>query len=80
MDAPDKAGLGFLPASAGSWAGLSVRQNLDFVAGIYGLTGDDLAQRRSGADRPRRDWRSPRTARRRSCPEGCAASSDSAWR
>ncbi|HEX2307762.1 MAG TPA: ABC transporter ATP-binding protein [Jatrophihabitantaceae bacterium] len=39
VDAPEKAHLGFLPASAGSWAALSVRQNLDFAAGVYGLTG-----------------------------------------
>jgi ABC-2 type transport system ATP-binding protein len=46
VEAPDKADLGFLPASSGSWAGLSVRQNLDFVAGIYGVHGEDLEKRR----------------------------------
>ncbi|PJI86612.1 ABC transporter ATP-binding protein [Luteimicrobium subarcticum] len=52
--APAKAGLGFLPASAGSWAGLTVTQNLDFAGGVYGLSGETLAARRAdllaGAD------------------------------
>ena len=46
VDAPDKAHLGFLPASAGSWAALSVTQNLDFAAGVYGLTGAAVDARR----------------------------------
>ncbi|GII98340.1 ABC-2 type transport system ATP-binding protein [Sediminihabitans luteus] len=45
--APSKADLGFLPASSGSWAALSVAQNLDFAGGVYGLTGDELAERRA---------------------------------
>lgn len=44
--APGKDALGFLPASAGSWGGLSVTQNLDFAGGVYGLTGQVLATRR----------------------------------
>lgn len=46
VDAPDKAHLGFLPASAGSWAALSVTQNLDFAAGVYGLSGAAVDVRR----------------------------------
>jgi ABC-2 type transport system ATP-binding protein len=45
--APDKGGLGYLPASAGSWAALSVSQNLDFAGGVYGLRGAALAARRA---------------------------------
>ncbi len=45
--APGKAELGFLPASAGSWAALTVAQNLDFAGGVYGLTGAQLQARRA---------------------------------
>ena len=45
--APDKARLGFLPASSGSWAALTVAQNIDFAGGVYGLDGDELAGRRA---------------------------------
>ncbi|TDT15409.1 ABC-2 type transport system ATP-binding protein [Ilumatobacter fluminis] len=45
--APDKPCLGFLPASSGSWASLTVAQNIDFAGGVYGLTGDALDTRRS---------------------------------
>ncbi|MCF3939451.1 MULTISPECIES: ABC transporter ATP-binding protein [Gordonia] len=44
--APDKHQIGYLSAGPGSWAALTVRQNLDFVGGIYGLTGDELVDRR----------------------------------
>ena len=47
VEAPGKQDIGFLPASSGSWAGLSVTQNLDFVAGIYGLRGASLDARRA---------------------------------
>lgn len=47
VDAPGKADLGYLPASSGSWAALTVAQNLDFAAGAYGLTGTALEQRRA---------------------------------
>lgn len=40
--------VGYLPAGSGSWAALTVRQNLDFVAGVYGVTGDALTERRTG--------------------------------
>jgi ABC-2 type transport system ATP-binding protein len=41
---PDR--LGYLTASAGSWPALTVRQNMDFVGGIYGLSGERLERRR----------------------------------
>jgi ABC-2 type transport system ATP-binding protein len=47
VSAPGKAQLGFLPASSGSWAALTVTQNIDFVAGVYGLTGPQLVDRRT---------------------------------
>ena len=47
VSAPDAQGIGYLTASAGSWAALTVRQNLDFVAGVYGVTGDALESRRA---------------------------------
>jgi len=47
VDTPPKQSLGYLPASSGSWAALTVTQNIDFVAGIYGLAGDELAARRA---------------------------------
>jgi len=47
VTAPGKAQLGFLPASSGSWAALTVAQNVDFAGGVYGLTGADLAHRRA---------------------------------
>jgi ABC-2 type transport system ATP-binding protein len=46
VSAPAKAEIGFLPATAGSWAALTVRQNIDFAGGVYGLTGEALTQRR----------------------------------
>ena len=42
--APDR--IGYLTASAGSWQSLTVRQNMDFVGGIYGLGGERLERRR----------------------------------
>jgi len=47
VSAPAKAELGFLPASSGSWAALTVAQNLDFAAGAYGLNGAARDERRS---------------------------------
>ncbi|HSN05916.1 MAG TPA: ABC transporter ATP-binding protein [Candidatus Angelobacter sp.] len=44
--APDAAGVGYLTAAAGSWPALTVRQNMDFVGGIYGLSDPVLASRR----------------------------------
>ena len=54
VEAPAKSEIGYLPASSGSWAALTVAQNLDFTGGAYGITGADLAARRkrllAGAD------------------------------
>jgi ABC-2 type transport system ATP-binding protein len=47
VEAPPRQRLGYLPASQGSWAALTVTQNVDFVAGIYGLAGDELTARRA---------------------------------
>ncbi len=43
--APAQADIGYLPATSGSWLGLSVQENVDFVGGSYGLRGADLALR-----------------------------------
>jgi len=42
---PDAMHIGYLPAAVGSWAGLTVQQNLQFAAGAYGLRGGALRQR-----------------------------------
>ena len=47
VEGPPRERLGYLPASAGSWAALTVTQNIDFVAGIYGLARDKLPARRA---------------------------------
>ena len=72
--------LGYLPASSGSWAALTVTQNIDFVGG-------HLRPGRRRARGPPRRAAGPggahaggRTGSPRSCPAGCAASSASAWR
>ena len=44
--APDRVRIGYLPATSGSWAALTVRQNVDFVAGVYGMRGPALDRRR----------------------------------
>ena len=46
VDAPSPMEIGYLPATSGSWPALTVAQNIDFVGGIYGLSGDALASRR----------------------------------
>ena len=46
VDAPLPMAIGYLPATSGSWPALTVAQNMDFVGGIYGLSGDALALRR----------------------------------
>jgi ABC-2 type transport system ATP-binding protein len=43
--APPLAQIGYLPASLGSWAGLTVAENVDFVGGAHGLAGAQLAAR-----------------------------------
>lgn len=47
VDAPPRERVGYLPASEGSWRGLTVAQNLDFVGGSYGMAAADLARRRA---------------------------------
>jgi ABC-2 type transport system ATP-binding protein len=46
VDAPSPQAIGYLPATAGSWPSLTVAQNMDFVGGIYGLSGRALVSRR----------------------------------
>jgi ABC-2 type transport system ATP-binding protein len=46
VEAPDPRSIGYLTATTGSWQALTVRQNMDFVGGIYGLSGERLAARR----------------------------------
>lgn len=45
IDVPDLARIGYLPATVGCWAGLTVAQNIEFVGGAYGVLKDRLAQR-----------------------------------
>ena len=45
VEVPDLASVGYLPASVGCWAGLTVQQNIDFVGGSYGVPSDRLARR-----------------------------------
>ncbi|MBE9924889.1 ABC transporter ATP-binding protein [Cellulosimicrobium cellulans] len=47
VSAPGKSEIGFLPASTGSWAALTVAQNVDFVGGVHGLAGAALEARRA---------------------------------
>jgi ABC-2 type transport system ATP-binding protein len=46
VDVPSPQEIGYLPAAAGSWLSLTVAQNMDFVGGIYGLSGKTLVSRR----------------------------------
>jgi ABC-2 type transport system ATP-binding protein len=46
VQAPDAQGIGYLTATVGSWPALTARQNMDFVGGIYGLSGERLDRRR----------------------------------
>ncbi len=43
--APARERIGYLPATTGSWLDMSVQENIDFVGGAYGLTGQALARR-----------------------------------
>ncbi len=42
---PDVEHLGYLPTGGGSWKELTVDENVAFVGGAYGLSGDELAER-----------------------------------
>ncbi len=46
VERPDNARVGYMPSSSGSWSDLTVDENIDFVAGVYGLSGEALAMRR----------------------------------
>ena len=41
---PEQPAIGYLPATSGSWAGLTVQENVEFVGGSYGLSGATLAE------------------------------------
>ena len=43
--APEQRDIGYLPATAGSWADLTVDENLDFAGTVFGLRGADLEGR-----------------------------------
>lgn len=45
VDRPAAEQIGFMPTGAGSWADLTVDENLRFVGGAYGLRGAELEQR-----------------------------------
>ncbi|MCU0299919.1 MAG: ATP-binding cassette domain-containing protein, partial [Candidatus Nanopelagicales bacterium] len=45
VDTPGRARIGYMPAGDASWLDLTVDENVTFVAGSYGLTGDALAAR-----------------------------------
>ena len=47
VNAPDLDRIGFMPTTAGTWADLTVDENIDFVAAAYGLSGARLATRRT---------------------------------
>ena len=47
LDTPPKDRQGYMPAVSGSWASLTVKENLDFVGGIYGVHGTELVARRT---------------------------------
>jgi ABC-2 type transport system ATP-binding protein len=46
VTAPQPSDIGYLPATEGSWGALTVRQNMDFAGGVFGLDGTDLHRRR----------------------------------
>lgn len=41
----DRHDLGYMPSGAGSWADLTVDENVTFIGGSYGLSGSALRQR-----------------------------------
>jgi ABC-2 type transport system ATP-binding protein len=46
VDRPAKRVLGMMPSTSGTWRGLTVDENIDFVAKAYGITGDRLERKR----------------------------------
>lgn len=45
VDPFDPHEIGYMPSGAGSWTDLTVEENVRFVGGSYGLSGDALKQR-----------------------------------
>jgi len=43
---PSKAEVGYMSSSSGTWSELTVNENIDFVAGAYGVRGQALSMRR----------------------------------
>ena len=46
VDRPAKRLLGVMPSNSGTWRGLTVDENIDFVAQAYGMQGAELRRRR----------------------------------
>ena len=46
VDRPPKQQVGYMSFSSGTWRDLSVYENVEFVGGVYGLSGKALRQRR----------------------------------
>ncbi len=44
---PARADVGYMPSTSGTWRELSVDENVDFVAGAFGMPADRLASRRA---------------------------------
>jgi ABC-2 type transport system ATP-binding protein len=44
---PARAGIGYMPSTSGTWRELSVDENVDFVAGAFGMRAERLASRRA---------------------------------
>ncbi|HTN80273.1 MAG TPA: ABC transporter ATP-binding protein [Acidimicrobiales bacterium] len=47
VETPPKDRQGYMPAVSGTWASLTVKENLDFAGGVYGLQGAELIGRRT---------------------------------
>ena len=45
VDAVPREQIGYMPSGAGSWADLTVDENVTFIGGSYGLSGQRLQQR-----------------------------------
>lgn len=45
VDTPPRSRIGYLPSEPGSWADLTVDENVSFVGNCYGLSGDRLHRR-----------------------------------
>jgi ABC-2 type transport system ATP-binding protein len=47
VERPAKRLLGVMPSTSGTWRDLTVEENIDFVARAYGITGNQLRQKRT---------------------------------